>query len=474
MGDREGSTPGGTRIVVWFALTSFVVFALVGVAISVSRARDVRAREERAAGRSAELCAAAVIGPLLVPSDFAGPITGTRYEAIDDRVATAIDADPGIVRVKIWSLDGTVLYSNDRTQVGEGSELDEDLREATEGEVANEISNLTAEENASERKLASKLFETYVPFRFGPDEPVAGVIEVYRDYSTIQTEIDHLTRTLTMSLVVGLLVLYVVMLPMMIGMTRLLRRQTQTVAELRKLDRLKSDFVAAASHELRTPITSIVGYLHLLRQTPAARDPGADEAITAIERQSGRLRRMISNVLRESQLEEDPAEGPATTFAFDELVREASGDFNEAGSRIVNRVPDDLPPVTCDRRRIGDVLTNLLDNALKYSTAPAPVTVGADVRDGTLLFWVEDEGIGITSGELPRIFDRFYQADQSATRSYSGVGLGLHIVQKFVEAMKGTIEVRSEPGSGSTFVVSVPLVGSAADGRAAVAGSSLG
>lgn len=472
MRERRGTAPGGTRVVVWFALTSLAVFALVGVAISVSRAQDVRAREERAAGRSAELVATAVIGPHLVPPDFAGPLTGSRYETIDDRVSTAIAADPGIVRVKIWSIDGTVLYSNDPREVGGSPGIDGELREALEGHLANEISDLTAEENASERKLASKLFETYVPFRFAPDEPVAGVVEVYRDYSTIQTEIDRLTRTLTISLAVGLLVLYGVMLPLMIGLTRVLRRQNQTVAELRKLDRLKSDFVAAASHELRTPLTSIVGYLHVLKQTPTAEDPGADEAINAIERQSGRLQRMISNVLRESQLEEDAAEGPATAFEFDVVAREASADFHDGGARILNRVPEGLPPVTCDRRRVSDVLTNLLDNALKYSTAP--VTIGADVRDGTLRFWVEDQGIGIAGEDLPRIFDRFYQVDQSATRSYGGVGLGLHIVHELVEGMKGTIEVRSEPGEGSTFTVSVPLVRSTTNGQVVVAASSRG
>ena len=472
MEEHEGSVPGDTRIVVWFALTSLVVFALVGVALFVSRAREVRAREERTAGRSAELLATAVIGEHLVPSDFARPITGTRYEDIDHRVAVAIAADPGIVRVKLWSADGAVLYSNDQTQVGEGSGVDEDLGEALDGEVVNEISDLTADENVSERKLASKLFETYVPFRFAPDQPVVGVVEVYRDYSTIQAEIDHLTRTLTMSLAVGLLVLYGVVLPLMIGLTRVLRRQNQTVVELRKLDRLKSDFVAAASHELRSPLTSIVGHLHLLRQTPAAEDPAADEAINAIERQSGRLLRMISNVLRESQLEEDASQGPASTFAFDDLVRTGIGDFHEAGTRIVNRVPGDIPLVTCDRRRLGDVLTNLLDNALKYSAAPAPVTIGAELSARTLRFWVDDEGIGIGDGDLPRIFDRFYQVDQSATRSYSGVGLGLHIVHKSVEGMKGTIQVRSEPGAGSTFIVSIPLVGSATDDQTVVAGSS--
>ena len=161
---------------------------------------------------------------------------------------------------------------------------------------------------------------------------------------------------------------------------------------------MKSDFVAAASHELRTPLTSIRGYLHILRSSPASNDPETAEAVAAIERQSGRLSRLISNVLRESHLEQDAADSRSTTFAFDDLVRETCADFNDAGARMLNRVPEDLPPVTCDRQRVGEVMTNLVDNALKYSTAPAPVTVGAEVRDGSLRFWVQDEGVGIAAG----------------------------------------------------------------------------
>src|SRR4029079_13345361 len=143
-------------------------------------------------------------------------------------------------------------------------------------------------------------------------------------------------------------------------------------------------------------------------------------------------------------------------FAFPDLVDEVVADFHETGKRIVREIPD-LPPVTVDRRRVQDVLVNLVDNALKYSVAPTPVTIGARVDDAALTFWVRDEGIGIDPGDLPRIFERFYQVDQSATRSYGGVGLGLHIVEGLLGSMGGTVDVQSTPGTGTTFSVTVPL-----------------
>ncbi len=463
------------RILAWFAVTSLVVFVLIGVGISHFRARDVNQREERAAASRAELVAHQAIAPLLTATDVASPLTGTRYDTFEQRVASVQEEQPGIVRIKIWATDGQVLFSNDRDQVGTRPGIEDELEEALDGELANEISDLTASENDSERLLADKLFESYVPFHFTGNDQVAAVIEVYQDYSVIQSEVDRLTRTLSISLAIGLVALYVVMLPLMVGITRTLRRQNQklqeqadqlsdllereqdTVAELRELDRLKSDFVAATSHELRTPLTSIRGYVHILRESALADDPVAMEALGAIERQSSRLFRLIANVLRESNLEHDDAVNAVFMFSFQDLVAEVVADFHDTGKRIVSEIPDDLPPATADRRRVQDVLVNLVDNALKYSSTATRVTLGARIDGSTLTFWVGDEGIGIDAEDLPRIFERFYQADQSATRSYGGVGLGLHIVSGLLASIGGSIDVRSTPGTGSTFTVTVPL-----------------
>jgi two-component system, NarL family, sensor kinase len=231
MRKRDDGRAPHARIVTWFALTSLIVSVVIGAFITTFRSRDVRVREERAAASRAELVANEAIGPVLTATDLAGPVTGVRYAKIESAVRTTLLADPGILRVKLWGADGMVLFSNDRDEVGTRPAMEDDLREALRGELQSDVSDLTAAENVGERSLGSRLFETYVPFRIGMSGPVVGVIEVYQDYSVIQAEIDRLTRTLSISLGVGLLALYVVMLPLMSGITRTLRRQNHQLHE---------------------------------------------------------------------------------------------------------------------------------------------------------------------------------------------------------------------------------------------------
>jgi signal transduction histidine kinase len=471
---RRGSPVG--RIVLRFALSSMLVFALVGLAITFFRARDVRAREERAATSRAELVANGVVAPVLSGMDLSTPMTGSGYDRVST-VAEQVDAyDPGVARIKVWSLDGTVLFSSDPQQVGTQPGIEDDLAKAIDGNVVSDISSLDAPENTSERLLADKLFETYVPVRSSPGSRVEAVVEIYRDYASIQAEIDRLAGTLTISLAAGLLVLFVLLLPVMVGATRTLRRQNdqlaeqaeqlgtllereqETVAELRELDRMKNDFVAAASHELRSPLTSIRGYVHLLRRSAVDPDPTADEAMEAIDRQTSRMIRLVTNLLRGSWIERDSPSTSASTFDVGELVREVTSDFLSERGRIRTDVEPDLGQIRCDRAAIGDVLTNLLDNALKYAPGDTPVTVEAKVSDDVLTVRVRDRGLGIDQGDLPRIFDRFYQSDQSATRAHGGVGLGLHIARGLVEGIHGELGVDSVKGQGSTFWFRVPLV----------------
>ena len=280
-----------------------------------------------------------------------------------------------MARVKVWNTDGMVVFSNDPEQVGGEPELEEDLMEAFEGEVASEISDLDEPENASERLLADELFETYVPVHLSGDtesDEVSAVIEVYQDYSTIQMEIDHLNDILKISLGIGLLVLYVLLLPLMVGTTRTLRRQNaqlaeqadqlglllareqETVAELRELDRLKSDFAAAASHELRTPLTTIHGFAELLKNRPSD-DPETRDAVDAIARQTSHLQRLVGNLLREAQLEHGGPEAREESTSVAQVLQDVRDGFPGSLGRIRITADPDLPPadvgsrVTCTR-----------------------------------------------------------------------------------------------------------------------------
>jgi signal transduction histidine kinase len=453
-----------------------LVFLLVGVGIAWTRERDLRATSESNATVRAELIAQGIVAPLLRPPDLRTPSTGRRYHELDRAIHRFAMDDIGIERIKIWSSDGTILFSNDRAQVGQTPEIEGDLEEALEGEVASEISELDEAENESERQLAPTLFETYVPIDVEGVGSVAGVdavVELYQDYSAIQQEIERLNDTLKISLGVGLIALYVVMLPVMVGATRTLRRQNaklqeqagqlsellereqNTVAELRELDRMKGDFVAAASHELRTPLTTIRGYADLLQEHPA--DERTREAAEAIARQTGHLQRLVANLLREAQLEHADAmqaDGPAIVGEILEDVRRG---FPGAARRIVIEADGPLGEVPVSRVALHEIVANLVDNALKYSPPDTPVRIEASDAGGTLVLRVRDRGEGIAPGDLPRIFDRFVQIDQSATRSHGGVGLGLHLVRQLSRRLGGDVMVDSVLGEGSVFTVVIPI-----------------
>jgi signal transduction histidine kinase len=471
----------GTSIVWRFAITTFIVFGLIGVGIAALRAGDLRATSEEAAQVRAELIAGSVIAPLLSPSDLAGPVRGSRYRELDRAIHEFAMEDAGVERVKIWSPDGMVVFSSDPEQVGLQPEIEEDLHEAFEGEVASEISDLDEAENASERVLADQLFETYVPINLSSDtgsDEVDAVIEVYQDYSAIQRQIDGLNDTLKISLGIGLLTLYVLLVPVMVGTTRTLRRQNaqlhdqadqlgvllareqETVAELRELDRLKSDFAAAASHELRTPLTTIRGFAELLKHQAPSADPATRDAVEAIVRQTAHLQRLVGNLLREAQLEHGGPETTAEPTSVAKVLDEVRDAFPGSVDRIQLHVERDLPTLALDPVALHEIVANLVDNALKYSTPGAPVVVDARVQDGSLIIRVRDEGAGISPGDLPRIFDRFTQIDQSSTRAHGGVGLGLHLVRELTRRSGGEVAVDSVVDRGTTFTVTIPLPGS--------------
>lgn len=458
-----------------FAITSFVIFAMIGVGLVLFRSHDVRSREERAASSYANVMADNVIWPLFTRTDLDTPVTGARYDELAQTIQGIVDADPRIERIKVWNDEGMVVFSNDPEQVGTHPALEDDLHEAIEGELESEISDLDKAENAGERKIADKLFETYVPIMGDADGDAVAVVEVYQDYSLIQREIDRLTRTTVLTLVLGLLFLYAVLLPVVNRMVKRLRKQNAqlqdqaeqlshhleleqaTVAELRELDRMKNDFVAAASHELRTPLTSIRGYADLLRRSEVASDPTVTQAAEVIERQSGRLLRLVRNLLRASGVEQSVAESRPTTVDLVSVVQQIQREFGESGSRIASEVGADVPNFVCVRDFLVEALENLVDNALKYSSVESPVHVGGRVEAESVAIFVRDHGQGVDPASGSALFDRFRQGDQSSTRSHNGMGLGLFIVKELVTAMNGRIEVTSEAGSGATFTIRLPL-----------------
>jgi signal transduction histidine kinase len=239
---------------------------------------------------------------------------------------------------------------------------------------------------------------------------------------------------------------------------KLLETEHNTVDELRELNRMKGEFVAVVSHELRTPVTALLGYAKTLRQPEFANDETMrNEFLERMERQSERLLRLVENLLTASNLEANRLPVSVGRVLFEDLVREVTEGLAGDADRVLVDVPDDLPVLMTDRQVLSRVLQNLVDNALKYSPDGSPCVLGARAEGDHIVFWVSDQGIGISSEEMPRIFDRFYQVDSSSTRTFRGAGLGLSLVQDLLSHIGGSIDVRSTPGEGSRFTVSLPV-----------------
>jgi signal transduction histidine kinase len=238
----------------------------------------------------------------------------------------------------------------------------------------------------------------------------------------------------------------------------LLEKEHETVAELREFSRMKGEFVAVVSHELRTPVTALIGYAKTLRQPEFSEDGKLrDEFLDRMVRQGDRLLRLVENLLTAANLENQQLKVSLGRVLFEDLCRETAEGLAGEQGRIVMSVPSDLPVLMTDRHLRGRVLSNLLDNALKYSPAGTSCELAA-VRDGDhIRFWVRDPGIGIDSSKTERIFDRFYQVDSSHTRNFRGAGLGLSLVRDLLEHLGGVIDVTSAPGEGSTFAVTLPI-----------------
>jgi len=232
------------------------------------------------------------------------------------------------------------------------------------------------------------------------------------------------------------------------------------VTDIRRLESLRRDFVANVSHELRTPVTAILSAGETLDMA-LARDPeSAKRFLGIIERNAARLQRLIEDLLDLSRIESRELRLRPEAFAFEPFATHLLGMFRERAEK--RRITLDLAStrslqVAADRRALEQVLTNLVDNAVKYCPEGSTVVLRADADESDLRIRVEDNGAGIEEAHLPRLFERFYRVDAGRSREMGGTGLGLSIVKHLVEAMSGSIDVTSAVGKGTTFLVRLPV-----------------
>lgn len=258
------------------------------------------------------------------------------------------------------------------------------------------------------------------------------------------------------------------------------------ITELRRLEQIRTEFVSNVSHELRTPLTSIKGFTETLLDGTLEDPSTARRFLEIIDREADRLVRLISDLLDLSRIESKKVELKRRPLELGAVVERGiavlAAQAQAKGIAVSAHLPQDLPRVLADEDMLGQVLINLLDNALKYTPFGGKVEISARVEEGKknagslrrsrnrgrgkdrdregkalVAVTVADTGIGIPREKLPRLFERFYRVDKARSRELGGTGLGLSIVKHIVERHGGTVSVESEVGRGSRFTFTMPV-----------------
>lgn len=237
------------------------------------------------------------------------------------------------------------------------------------------------------------------------------------------------------------------------------------VTRLKKLERIRTDFVANVTHEIRTPLTAIIGYLETLQTGALENTEDARRFIDIILKQAQRLNRLVEDLMTISKIELGEIH-----FRFEDVLLpdviasvlplvEAKAQAKKI--RIENLLPEKTQPVSADRDRLSQVFVNVLDNAIKFTPEGGRVTLGAEEKEGYVVVTIEDTGAGIPREEIQRLGERFYRVDKTRSRELGGTGLGLSIVKHLMLAHGGKMEIESQLGRGTTVSLCFPLNGPA-------------
>ena len=241
----------------------------------------------------------------------------------------------------------------------------------------------------------------------------------------------------------------------------------QDITEVRRLERARTDFVANASHELKTPIAALKGFIDTLVEDKSMPADTASHFLSRSAAQVSRLQGVVTDLLQLSRLESRDEDRALLRIDLIELLRavytDKLQDAHLADIALELALPDESVEVLGENESLEQLFTNLIDNALKYSPSGSIVRVVAELSDSTVKIQVIDQGIGVPVKEQARIFERFYRVDRARSREKGGTGLGLSIVKHITELHGGKVAVESVEGKGSTFTVTLPIAYSQGD-----------
>jgi len=234
------------------------------------------------------------------------------------------------------------------------------------------------------------------------------------------------------------------------------------ITQIRRLERMRTEFVDNVSHELKTPVTAIKGFTETLLDGAMEERETCREFIGIIDQETGRLIRLIQDLLDLSRIEQKRMSTRLEIVDLLAIIRSTAtklqGHADNSGLDFSLDLPDQTMPVKVDSDMLEQVLFNLIENAIKYTLAQGRIKVEVEETEKNYTVWVRDTGIGIPPEDLDRVFERFYRVDKARSRDRGGTGLGLSIVKHIIDFHGGTVGVDSTPGHGSNFYFTLPKI----------------
>lgn len=233
----------------------------------------------------------------------------------------------------------------------------------------------------------------------------------------------------------------------------------QDVTDIKKLENIRSQFVANVSHELKTPLTSIKGFAETLRYVEDEKNK--EKFLNIINDEAERLTRLINDILILSDIEnrkEIKEENIDVNKNIEDVCYLMKNSADKKNIEIAIK-ENKVPHIIGDSDKLKQMIINLIDNAIKYTEYGGKVTIGTETQNNKIVIWVQDTGVGIPKEHIDRLFERFYRVDKARSRAQGGTGLGLAIVKHIVLGFDGTINVASEVGKGSKFIITLPQKG---------------
>ena len=233
------------------------------------------------------------------------------------------------------------------------------------------------------------------------------------------------------------------------------------VTRLKRLEMARADFVANVTHEIKTPLTAILGFIETLEEGAIDEKETARKFLQIIHKHAERLNRLVDDLLVISAAELGEMSFSFENVSLDGVIENVlpviETRASEKGLDLEKEIPDDLPLIWGDRDRLHQILLNVLDNAVKFTPDAGKILIKTlDGKDGNVYVKISDTGIGIPKGEIPRLGERFYRVDKARSRELGGTGLGLSIVKHLMTAHGGRIEIKSQPGKGTTVSLIFP------------------